>query len=91
MPSKNLGPKVNSSFRDYSPRISPDGQWLFFTSERDFSAGRKRLASYEELQHGLHGTLNGSGNIYRIPLGALGIRPPATPFSGSSPGLPVQP
>ena len=37
------GPKVNSGFRDYSPRISPDGKYLFFTSEKDFSAGVIRM------------------------------------------------
>ena len=30
----NLGPKVNSAFTEFAPGISPDGQWLFFTSER---------------------------------------------------------
>ena len=75
-PSKNLGPKVNSAFRDYSPRISPDGKYLFFTSERDFSLPGKTITGYQELENKLHGIKNGSGNIYQIELGAFGISKP---------------
>lgn len=75
-PSKNLGAKVNSSFRDYSPRISPDDKYLFFTSERDFSESDKTITTYQELESKLHGIMNGSGNIYQIELSALGISQP---------------
>jgi hypothetical protein len=54
-------------------RISPDGKYLFFTSERDFTAGGKKdLHSFRELKNNLHGILNGSGNIYQIDLSAVG-------------------
>lgn len=72
--SKNLGPKVNSRFRDYSPRISPDGKYLFFTSEKDFSATQEQLRDYHTLENSLHGILNGSGNIYQIELSALDMK-----------------
>lgn len=76
-PSKNLGPKVNSRFRDYSPRISPDGKYLFFTSERDFSANSTSVInSYKQLKENFNSVLNGSGNIYQIELSALGINSP---------------
>ena len=70
----NLGPKVNSAARDYSPRLTPDGKFLFFTSERDFTMlpNRPRL-TYAEMEKGLHSILNGSGNIYQIELSALGL------------------
>jgi WD40-like Beta Propeller Repeat len=77
-PSTNLGPKVNTKFRDYSPRISPDGKYLLFTSEKDFSAQKKDISSYKELDDDLHGILNGSGNIYKIDLASLGIQYPVT-------------
>jgi hypothetical protein len=32
----NLGPSVNTAAREYSPRLTPDGKWLIFTSERGF-------------------------------------------------------
>lgn len=43
-------------------------------SEKDFTSGKKMISSYKELEKGLHGILNGSGNIYQIELSALGIR-----------------
>ena len=76
--SRNLGPKVNTAFRDYSPRISPDGKYLFFTSEKDFSAGAKKsITSFKDLKKNFHSTLNGSGNIYQIELSAVGLKQPA--------------
>lgn len=31
---ENAGPKVNSPYTEFAPYISPDGQWLYFSSER---------------------------------------------------------
>jgi len=73
--SRNLGPKVNSRFRDYSPRISPDGKYLFFTSEKDFTVDTtKNISSFKDLKNGFQSILNGSGNIYQIELSALGLK-----------------
>jgi Tol biopolymer transport system component len=72
--SKNLGPKVNSRFRDYSPRISPDGKYLFYTSEKDFSAKQSQISDYHALEKNLHGVLNGSGNIYSIEIKELDLK-----------------
>lgn len=33
-PAQNLGPAINSPFADFAPNVSPDGRYLFFTSER---------------------------------------------------------
>ncbi|MEJ7813088.1 MAG: hypothetical protein WKG32_21940 [Gemmatimonadaceae bacterium] len=33
-PARHLGPAINSFEYDYSPVLSPDGKWLFFTSHR---------------------------------------------------------
>ena len=72
--AKSLGPKVNTRFRDYSPRISPDKKYLFFTSEKDFTKQPSQgLKNYQELEDNLHGIYNGSGNIYQVELQALGI------------------
>ena len=63
----NLGPKVNTRARDYSPRLSPDGKYLFFTSERGFATtSLERRLTFREFQSNLRSTLNGSGNIYQI-------------------------
>jgi len=33
-PARNLGPTINTAFRDNSPRLSRDGHWLIFGSTR---------------------------------------------------------
>ncbi len=69
--AENLGTLINSSFRDYSPRISPDNRYLFFTSEKDFTTTGKSNPPhpiYPDLMNLFRGTLNGLGNIYQIDL-----------------------
>jgi len=76
-PSRSLGPQVNTRFRDYSPRISPGGRYLFFSSERDFTTGSKNdLRNFHELKNHLNSVKNGSGNIYQIDLSAVGLASP---------------
>lgn len=65
----NLGPKINGRARDYSPRISGDREWLYFTSEKGFlDAPREQPYTYQELTGGLKTIGNGLGNLYRVPL-----------------------
>jgi hypothetical protein len=33
-PARRLGARINSPFADFAPAFSPDGKYLFFTSER---------------------------------------------------------
>jgi hypothetical protein len=61
--SRNLGAPVNSPFRDYSPRVSPDGKYLYFSSER---SDKKDFTGYKDLYSTLTGVLNGSSNIYMV-------------------------
>ena len=60
--SEPLGSEANSAYADFAPGWSPDGQYLFFTSERpgivsDVPEGARR-----------------PGDIYQISTEALGIR-----------------
>jgi hypothetical protein len=65
----NLGAKINGRARDYSPRISADGQWLYFTSERGFlDEKRDQPITFQSFTGGLATITNGLGNLYRIPL-----------------------
>jgi hypothetical protein len=65
----NLGPTINTRARDYSPRISPDGKFMLFSSEKGFPTDKRdRAVTYEEFAQKTRGTLNGLGNIYRIRL-----------------------
>jgi Tol biopolymer transport system component len=66
---KNLGPVINTAAREYSPRITPDGKWLIFTSERGIETDRRdQPFSSEEFSSRARGKFNGLGNIYRIPM-----------------------
>jgi len=68
-PAKHLPAPINTSAREYCPIGSPDGQYLYFTSLRGFADGpRTRPFTTKELREGLTSTLNGGGNIYRVPL-----------------------
>jgi Tol biopolymer transport system component len=71
---QNLGPKINTRARDYSPRFSPDGKYLFWASERGFATDPlERPLTFPEMERGLRSTLNGWGNIYQIDLSAVGL------------------
>jgi Tol biopolymer transport system component len=68
----NLGDRINSSSNEYSPMISPDGKYFFWTSSRGFADNplEKRL-NYRELTTRLRSSRNGLGDIYQIDLAAL--------------------
>jgi len=66
---KNLGPVINTQAREYSPRISPDGKWLIYTSEQGMQTEKRdHPFTSEEFSQKARGLFNGLGNIYRIPL-----------------------
>ena len=71
---ENLGDKINSSGNEYSPVISPDGKYFFWTSARGFADNplEKRL-DYRELMNKLQSPRNGLGDIYYIDLSTLNI------------------
>ncbi|HWR51889.1 MAG TPA: hypothetical protein VN428_12320 [Bryobacteraceae bacterium] len=59
---RNLGPKVNSVARDFCPTLSPDGKYLFFTSERNaLDARRTEPLNYAALMRALRSVMNGNG------------------------------
>jgi len=70
----NLGDTINSSANEYSPTISPDGKYFFWTSTRSFADKplEKRLQT-QELMKKLQSPGNGLGDIYQIDIRALGI------------------
>jgi hypothetical protein len=59
---------------DFSPKVSADGKWFFFTSTRSFADKplEKRL-TYAELSKKLHSPGNGLRDIYKIDVGALNL------------------
>jgi Tol biopolymer transport system component len=70
----NLGDKINSSGNEYSPAISPDGKYFFWTSTRGFAdKPLERRLSYRELSNRLRSAGNGLGDIYQIDIGVLNV------------------
>lgn len=71
---RNLGDKINSAVWDFSPKVSPDGKWFFFTSNRGFADKplEKRL-SYKEILQKLHSPGNGLRDIYKIDTSAVNL------------------
>ena len=70
----NLGDKINSSGNEYSPTISPDGKYFFWTSVRSFAdKPLEKRNNSQELMKRLQSPGNGLGDIYYIDLSALNI------------------
>jgi len=75
-----LGADVNSPAWDFGPRPSPDGRFLFFTSNRaaaDRAPGR--ALSFDELVARVRAPGNGLRDVYRIQTDALDLRSPCDP------------
>jgi hypothetical protein len=68
----NFGPEINSPARELSPKLTPDGQSLIWTSCRfpDLPARPTRRTTAEVLQE-LHVPGNGLGDIYQIDVSAV--------------------
>ncbi len=71
----NLGDKINSNGSEYSPLVSPDGKYFFWSSTRSLvSTPQKKRFTYSELMTKLRGPGNGLGDIYQIDISALNIQ-----------------
>jgi len=68
----NLGEGINSSGWDFAPKLSPDGRYFFFASNRSFADRplEKRL-NYTELISRLRSPRNGLRDIYQVEASAL--------------------
>ena len=70
--AENLGPEINSSALDFCPIVSPDGKWLYFTSDRGFAdVPQTRRLTTAEFTRKLHEPGNGLGDIYRVEAKAI--------------------
>jgi hypothetical protein len=71
---RHLAAPVNSPADEGAPFVSPDGKFLYFMSERGVFTEHGLAYTYDRLEHALHSSGNGLGDIYRIPFDAAGIR-----------------
>ena len=73
---QNLGAEVNSPAVEFCPILSPDGRYLFITSDRGFAdRPQTKALTHSEFEARAHGPGNGLGDVYRVDLRALGIVP----------------
>ncbi|MCP4901763.1 MAG: hypothetical protein GY906_32770 [bacterium] len=61
-----LGDQVNSTAKELLPTVTPDGKYLFFTSERRTYIPDPNNLSYDEKIHILDNPGNGWGDIYWV-------------------------
>ncbi|HEY5885892.1 MAG TPA: hypothetical protein VIT88_14475 [Pyrinomonadaceae bacterium] len=70
----NLGDKINSSGNEYSPTLSPDGKYFFWTSTRGFAdKPLDRRLNFQQLTNKLRSPRNGLGDIYQIDISVLNL------------------
>jgi hypothetical protein len=72
-PARHLGNNINTVADEKFPFLTPDGRYLFFTSERSpFTVPMPKRLTYGQLERYLHSIFNGRGNIFFIDVEALG-------------------
>ncbi len=74
----NMGDKINSPGNEYSPMVSPDGKYFFWSSTRSlWNDPPKTRLTYRDFNQKLHSPGNGLGDIYQIDLAELKIAHPS--------------
>jgi hypothetical protein len=72
--AQHLEHGVNTVADEDYPALTPDGKHLVFSSERSpFTVPVAHKLTMDELEEDLHGTFNGHGNIFTIPIDMLDI------------------
>jgi hypothetical protein len=73
-PARHLEHGVNSVAEESYPSLTPDGRFLFFSSERSsFVVPMAHRLTYDAMERDLHSIFNGRGNIFFISVEALGL------------------
>jgi hypothetical protein len=68
----NLGPEINSPERELSPKLTPDGKYLIWTSCRLTAlAAKPPKRTTDQVLQELHAPGNGIGDIYLIDVSAV--------------------
>ena len=73
-PARHLEHGINSFAEEEFPFLTPDGRYLFFSSERSpFTVPTAQRLTYDQLERQLHSIFNGHGNVFFIGVEALGL------------------
>ncbi len=71
-PARHLEHHINSFAEEEFPFLTPDGRYFFFSSERSpFTVPTAQRLNYDQLEHHLHSTFNGHGNVFFVDVDAL--------------------
>jgi WD40-like Beta Propeller Repeat len=71
-PARHLEHGINTFAEEEFPFLTPDGKYLFFSSERSpFTVPTAHRLDYQELESHLHSVFNGHGNVFYIGAAAL--------------------
>jgi hypothetical protein len=69
---QNLGNKINSGGTEYSPKISPDGKYFFWSSTRGLTeASMEKRLDTTAMMEKFRTAGNGLGDIYQVDLSEL--------------------
>ena len=70
--ARHLAHGINTFAEEEFPFLTPDGQYLFFSSERSpFNVPGAHRLNYDDLEKDLHSIFNGHGNVFFIGADAL--------------------
>ncbi|MBZ4410700.1 Xaa-Pro aminopeptidase [Myxococcus sp. XM-1-1-1] len=72
-PARRLCAGINTRDSEYNHSVSPDGKWLYFSSTRPFSGDVGERFDTPRDDASLQGIGNGTGDMYRIPMSAIGL------------------
>ncbi|HET7267407.1 MAG TPA: hypothetical protein VFJ15_04800 [Oleiagrimonas sp.] len=75
-PPQQLGAGINTRGWEFGARISPNGRYLYFTSNRNTFDPHHPRYDIAALNRRLHSPGNGLNDIYRVPVEALDLQPP---------------
>jgi Tol biopolymer transport system component len=64
---------VNSRWLDFNQSVSPDGQWLYFSSTRPHTGPLGERFDFPRNDSTVAGIGNRKGDIYRVPVRSLGL------------------
>jgi len=76
---RHLGNRINSFAAEAFPSVTPDGKYLFFSSERSmFNAPLSKPIRWARLEREWHTARNGRGNIFRVEMATVMRAPSAS-------------
>ncbi|WP_224362039.1 Xaa-Pro aminopeptidase [Hyalangium versicolor] len=68
-----LGGGINSRDSEYNQSVTPDGKWLYFSSTRPLAGSLGERFDVPRDDKMIRDIGNGTGDMYRVPMSALGL------------------